>query len=739
MEMAGASALSLGVPAASLKASPPQKTDANLSPSALVELNNLPFLHGREYFVLRSGRAKVVFQVDRVDLGPAFTHMLFDAEVASQSARKERAFNFDPQQGFASSALRIELGGFSFTAFGEQTESRWVNVDGLPAVELVWWAGGVKVKERIVALAGSEALLETIELDGSGLAGEDAVNLKLILPRGQIRANGPVLVQSSGNYGSGFAVIGEAQARADEKEGSLALGPLAVSPRSKTTVELLRFFQIPSRGADALFDQARSLLGGIEDRRRNTRKVWENASAIATGDKTLQDIYDKARFGLPGMIADNGTMDAGIFEYGAQWARDTSDSALGALHAGHFELARAALTHVLTSLVSDQVATAIGGVYEKPDLEELDQMGEVLHALKSYRDWTGDETLVRDHRDKLLALIERPLQPVFRDETGMVHDRREDWERAFDDAYTVSYQTYLVQGLRDAAALAPLLDAQDRVERWTHEADRTLQAMLSHPTRALVADGHLIKRRNVTGEIADAVPTRSGIPSSFTDWRPQPDVPGINEKHHRLNPDSMAALPIALGLVDPHSDLALKTLDDLDQLWNMRWFGGGYDRYNSTSELDTPGPWPWGTGMILWALHDAGQHEKSRRALEWLNSVQGGRSGFWFEEIPTLRSNTKSCGIVPWYSAAIARFAVRHVLGIRFEGARMVIKPALYPQSPPVSADLRFRKGRLRLEIEGSGTTKRADLNGKELARRPDGSVLLPEDFTSGTVRIRST
>jgi len=143
--------------------------------------------------------------------------------------------------------------------------------------------------------------------------------------------------------------------------------------------------------------------------------------------------------------------------------------------------------------------------------------------------------------------------------------------------------------------------------------------------------------------------------------------------------------------------------------------------------------------MILWALHDAGQHEKSRRALEWLNSVQGGRSGFWFEEIPTLRSNTKSCGIVPWYSAAIARFAVRHVLGIRFEGARMVIKPALYPQSPPVSADLRFRKGRLRLEIEGSGTTKRADLNGKELARRPDGSVLLPEDFTSGTVRIRST
>jgi len=48
--------------------------------------------------------------------------------------------------------------------------------------------------------------------------------------------------------------------------------------------------------------------------------------------------------------------------------------------------------------------------------------------LKSYRDWTGDESLVRNNRAKLLALIERPLQPIFRDDTGMVHNRREFWE-----------------------------------------------------------------------------------------------------------------------------------------------------------------------------------------------------------------------------------------------------------------------------------------------------------------------
>src|SRR5208282_6571502 len=114
-----------------------------------------------------------------------------------------------------------------------------------------------------------------------------------------------------------------------------------------------------------------------------------------------------------------------------------------------------------------------------------------------------------------------------------------------------------------AVDLGPLLNAQDRVERWTKEANRTLEAMLSHPTRALVADGHLIKRRNVTGEIADLIPTGRGR---------HPDIPFRTEKNNRLNPDASAALVIALGLVDPRSPLAQKTLDDLELLWNSRWF-----------------------------------------------------------------------------------------------------------------------------------------------------------------------
>ncbi len=115
----------------------------------------------------------------------------------------------------------------------------------------------------------------------------------------------------------------------------------------------------------------------------------------------------------------------------------------------------------------------IAGQFDEPDLEQFDQMGELLHALKAYRDWTGDESLIGDHRELLLALVERPLRPAFRDETRMVHNRREFWERTFRDAYELAYQTWVIQGLHDAADLAPALKAEDRAARWRADCAAT--------------------------------------------------------------------------------------------------------------------------------------------------------------------------------------------------------------------------------------------------------------------------
>src|ERR1039458_3785649 len=109
---------------------------------ALLELNKASFFYGREYFILRSGRAQMLLQASLAFLRPAFTWMLFDAQNAKQSARKESTFNFVPNEGFCSSALEVVLGGFPFTALGHRTDTRWVVAEGVPTVEAVGGLGG---------------------------------------------------------------------------------------------------------------------------------------------------------------------------------------------------------------------------------------------------------------------------------------------------------------------------------------------------------------------------------------------------------------------------------------------------------------------------------------------------------------------------------------------------------------------------------------------------------------------
>lgn len=697
---------------------------------SLLDLQKLPFFHGREYFVLRSGRTQMIVQADRADLGPAFTYLLFDAQDARQSARKESALNFDPADGWTASGAVVELGGTPFSALGHRTHTQWVSLDGVPAVQAVWWAGGIRVTEHLRALAGDGVFSRSVRLEGAHLIGPEPATLWLSLPPGPVRAKDALLVRDGDKARLAIAAAANAPIQADPARGALKIGPLSVAPGESVEVRSLLFAEIPPADS-AAFEQRASAVAArsAADELASTRQRWARASVVSTSDNVVREIFDKARFGLPGMIAEDGTMDAGIFEYGAQWVRDTSNTVLGAIHTGEFELARATLERVLTKMISSEGVTMIANSFDTPDKEQFDQMGELLHVLKAYRDWTGDDALVRAHRELLLAAIERPLQAQFRDDTGMVHNRREFWERTFDDAYELAYQTYVIQGLRDAADLAGALDAADRTDRWRSEADRMLRGALSHPSKALVRDGRLIKRRNVTGEVADLLTGYRGF---------APDTPGSSESHHRLLPDASAALPIALGIVDARSDLARKTLDDLEALWNTRWSDGGYDRYHTSSQPDQPGPWPFATCFILRAQHDAGLFDRSRRSLEWLNSVPGGRAGAWFEEIPSARSTQRACGIVPWTSAELALFVVRHYLGVRFVGDTVALKPALYAGSPPVSADLRFRGGRLKIGIDGPGSILEAVVNGSTLKPGADGAIRLPPDFAGGTVVIRA-
>ena len=200
-------------------------------------------------------------------------------------------------------------------------------------------------------------------------------------------------------------------------------------------------------------------------------------------------------------------------------------------------------------MVRDQGAAMIDNKFDEPDREELDQMGELIHALKAYRDWTGDDSLIRQHRAKLVALVERPLGPG-------VPRRRPAWSTTAASsgsgrsttATKLAYQTYMVLGLRDAAELAGPLGVPDRAGRWRAEADRILQAMLAHP--------------NVLAGATTAVSSSAVAATAGASYGSRPRrgrfVPGKTESVHLADPDATLALADRLRLIDPHSELAAR-------------------------------------------------------------------------------------------------------------------------------------------------------------------------------------
>jgi len=250
--------------------------------------------------------------------------------------------------------------------------------------------------------------------------------------------------------------------------------------------------------------------------------------------------------------------------------------------------------------------------------------------------------------------------------------------------------------------------------------------MLDDPKLGLVSDGILIKRRALDGQVMDTLRYKGYIV----------DSPAATESLQRLLPDASEALPIAMEIVNPKSDLARNTLNELQSLWNFRWSFGGYDRYNTSSEPDQPGPWSFATCFILCAQQAAGMYVRSRETLDWLYRVQGGHTGAYFEEIPLNRHQEFRDGILPWSSAEIAGFVVKYWLGVGFKDGRLLLKPNLYPGTGDVHANLRFRKGRIDLEIQSFRRAKYAVVNGRILYPQTDGAFLLPEGFEGGSVKI---
>jgi hypothetical protein len=373
--------------------------------------------------------------------------------------------------------------------------------------------------------------------------------------------------------------------------------------------------------------------------------------------------------------------------------------AQGLTMSGNFEIARKMLKRLLEEFVTEQGDTIDSSEKRDMDEVELDQNGVLLDSLKHYVLWSGDHELVQETWKKILVTAEFPLSGVFcHQPSGLLANRREYWERhqvhGIQKGMELSHQLFTSIGLSSAATLARMISREGEALRWEMEAQRIRKAMLDDTRFGLVTSQGFIKRRKVDGSVQEAI-------EPLPEARLPAEVPLASPGIHLLNPDSSAALAIATGFISPDSSLALKTLANLEMLWNQAWEGGGYGRYHFSSEPDSPGSWPFPSLFIARACVEAGDMEKVWRVLRWLNTLPGAKAGSWFEFYgKRLAPPFPQVGITPWTWAEMIILLVHHLIGIRPEANQLRVRPRLLPGIERIQCSFPLRGGRVNFEVK---------------------------------------
>jgi hypothetical protein len=425
---------------------------------------------------------------------------------------------------------------------------------------------------------------------------------------------------------------------------------------------------------------------------------WAGTASFRSSDPLLDRFFAAAKFQLRAAVSASGRLDGGIWQYNLEWVRDQSFIAQALAMTGASALARTMFARLLDELVDDRGATMDSSRFRPWRESEFDQNGILLFALASYLDWTGDRDLVEDRWAKIEKAAAFPLRPAFRHgPSGLLVNRREYWERhgahGLRDGMELAHELFVALGLEAAGRLARRLGRTRRAAEWSGAALALREAMLKSPRYALVEGGRFIKRRGVDGRVQAEIrpPKASGLPRQ---------APLFEPGRHLLDPDTSAALPIAWELVDPRGGLARRTLASMETLWDQRWKGGGYGRYNVTSEPDSPGPWPFASLFVARAALEAGDGRAVRRVVDWLGRVPGARAGSWFEFYgPRPVPPYPQVGIIPWTWAEIVFLCLHHVAGARPAERVLRLRPRLFPGLDRVRADLAVRGGRIELEV----------------------------------------
>jgi hypothetical protein len=610
-----------------------------------------------DYFFLGNGYIQAAAQICRSGEGtPVGLLIMHPGELGPKRA----ALTCDLERGLGKTIVGVRVGDVLLRPGHADLQAGWVWTEGIPSVRIGWTAGPVTVVERFFCPERTEPrLARQIEIS---LAGESTDRLALHTELAEPEEL-PLDLTADGKA-TAYLVY-------DVRRGE----PFTVEARWERDVEL-----------------------GVE-----ARQYWNSLAGCRTFDRDLDHLFSAARGQLPATVDHTGRMDGSIWQYNLEWVRDQAHVAEALVRLGDHGMARTMLARLLDEFVSTDGDTVDSGQRRPASDVELDQNGELLAALRTYVDWTGDLELVASRWLKVRALATFPLDEQFRHTpSGLLHNRREYWERhgahGIEDGFELVHQFFVALGLGSAAYLANALGLAEDRDAWTAAAAQLRNAMLEDPSYRLIEDGHLIKRRGVDGAWQRLIHMAEicGLPEA---------IPLLQDIPHFLDPDTSCVLPIAHEFIDPKGELAWNTLARVEELWNQWWEGGGYGRYHASSEPDSPGAWPFPSLFVARAYVEAGDDAKVWRVLRWLAATPGGAAGSWFEnDGPRVAPPYPQVGIPPWTWAELITLYVHHLLGVRPDPDGVTIRPHLLEGLDGIEASLRLHQRRLELSIRRAGS-----------------------------------
>ncbi len=604
------------------------------------------------YFFLGNGHILAAIQLASSGEGTPLGLMIMNPE---RLGKKREALNMNPKTGAEDSMIYLTVSDATETVAPKTLKAEWLENYLIPTVKATWQSENFQVIESFYCPDMINPVLIR------------ELHIKNIAPRNlDTRLKTGVLDQAI--------------------EIPLLLN------QNEETIIFLRYV-LDGAGNSIQLDSAQH--PEISD---DAIEYWKRTSHVSFNTPLLDHYFAAAKIQQATTISNNSVIDASIWQYNGEWVRDHSMMAIGLILAGHHEKARKLIVRLFKDFVTDQGDT-VDSSHKRDCAEvELDQNGILLYTLKQYVCWTGDFEIIRELWQKIKITAEFPFQPHFlHAASGLLANQREYWERhrvhGIEPGIELAYQFWVSMGLSAAASLAQFIAKQTEAIRWEQEAARIKSAMLHDSQFKLVDKRGFVKRRGVDGKVQETI---QALPESQL----PPEVPLAKDGDHFLNPDTSAALPIALGFIPPESPVAIATMDSLEVLWNQSWNGGGYGRYHVSSEADSAGPWPFASLFLARAYVEMGDHEKVWRILNWMQTVPGAQSGSWFEFYgQRIAPPYPQVGVTPWTWGEMLVLFVHHIIGLRPEMDYFSIRPKLLPGIDKIEAIFPLRNFKLNLTI----------------------------------------